>query len=205
MTPFDGFRLASYKIDDFFIKQKMDIFEFRNKIEQLIQEYTFSETKPNVPISMPIRGLKKTSVFISYAHENKKWRDYILERLAPYNNFGHLTYWADTKIKGGEEWEKAIKMAIELAKVSILIVSNAFLSSKFIKDVEIPLILQRKRECQSDVIWFCIEKCPFGLIKELRTIQAAHDPEDPLDKLTPAKRGAILASICQDILGLVKE
>ena len=203
MSALDGFRLAGFKIDAFYLKQKMNVIEFRENIEQLIIDYSSSDTQPSIPVSLPTEPPGKPSIFISYAHNNKVWLEYFLERLAPYTTLGNLTYWVDTDIKIGKEWDEAIKEAIDYAEVAVLLVSNAFLSSQYILEVELPYIFKRKRAGDLKVVWFCIEKCPYDLIADLKNLQAAHNPDDPLDNMNDAKRGAVLASISKNIERLI--
>jgi len=199
MSPIDGFRLAYFNIDAFFLKQEMNIIDFGDKIEQLINDYSTSQTKIRVPVSLPIKGINKPSVFICYSHDNKKWLNNFLEAIEPYFAAGIITYWVDTKIMAGENWGNAIKEAIDLSDVAVLLVSSSFLASKFILNFELPYIFRKKKKNKLEIIWFCIEPCAYQLVKELKDIQAAHNPDEPLDKLSNAKRKSILLSICKKI------
>lgn len=59
---------------------------------------------------------------------------------------GEVERWDDTLIDPGSNWREEIKVAIESAKVAILIVSADFLASDFIVNNEIPL----KMHCAAD-------------------------------------------------------
>jgi CheY-like chemotaxis protein len=205
MSPVDGFRLAGFNIDAFFLKQEMNIYEFREKIEKLIIEYSTSLQKVRVPVFLPLKDEDKPSIFICYSHKNKNWLNYILEVLEPYSAAGIMTYWVDTEIEDGKNWENAIQEAIKYSDVALLLLSNSFLSSKFILSVELPFILAQNKSGILDIIWFCIESCPYHLIEGLSSIQSAHPPDDPLNKYNPSKRKSVLVSICKNIASIIEK
>ncbi len=89
------------------------------------------------------------SVFVSYAsYDNKsddpekRWLDRLLQFLKPLNLDQSISIWADTELQTGENWKSEIRVAIERAKVAILLVSPAFLASDFIRTKELPQLLQ---------------------------------------------------------------
>ena len=144
MSSLDGYKLANFKVDDFFLKQFIDIFDFRERIIDLIQRYKSSKALPQVPASLPITNInKKASVFLSYAHADRSWKDELLQKLLPYVRYDRLTYWVDTNIRTGDDWDAAIKKAIDDSIVAVLIISNAFLASQYrvhFKSVDKPLL-----------------------------------------------------------------
>ena len=56
-----------------------------------------------------------------------------------------LAIWEDRQITAGDEWRPAIEAAMERARVALFLVSKDFLTSKFIRDQEVPRILERRR------------------------------------------------------------
>ncbi len=83
----------------------------------------------------------KVTFFVSYAHRNKMLANSFLEKLsdvfAPSKRFDYVL-WEDSGIEIGEDWEKQIKQAIDQCDFGLLLISPAFLASKFITEKELP-------------------------------------------------------------------
>jgi TIR domain len=52
--------------------------------------------------------------------------------------------WTDQDLKGGDEWRAEIEQALDSATVAVLLISQEFLTSRFICDEELPRILLRQ-------------------------------------------------------------
>jgi internalin A len=50
--------------------------------------------------------------------------------------------WDDARIEPGEKWKERISEAINRARVAVLVLTADFLASKFIRDAELPLLLE---------------------------------------------------------------
>lgn len=79
--------------------------------------------------------------FISYAHANniltKDFIDKFMEISGPAKHFRY-ELWHDGMIDVGEKWEEAIQNAIRECDFGMLLISTAFLGSKYIIDKELP-------------------------------------------------------------------
>ena len=84
---------------------------------------------------------KKIKIFVSYAHKNKKLANELLDKinelLAASKNF-EFEMWLDSYIDVGEKWQGQILRARDTADIGLLLVSPAFLASKFISEKELP-------------------------------------------------------------------
>lgn len=84
---------------------------------------------------------KKISFFVSYAHRNRALANNFLEKLmdvlAPSKNFEY-SLWKDSGLEVGEEWERQIIDAQNKCDFGLLLISPAFLASKFISKKELP-------------------------------------------------------------------
>lgn len=97
-------------------------------------------------------------VFISYAsYDNtsddpeKRWLDRLLQFLKPMELDSRITSWSDTDLTPGSQWKQEIQDAIGRAKVAILLVSPAFLASKFIRTEELPRLLSNSNSDYSSL------------------------------------------------------
>jgi TIR domain len=84
--------------------------------------------------------MPKPQVFISYARQDAEAMEQLCSHLGASDAF---EVWVDRELKGGDDWERKIHEAITRARLAILLVTSRFLNSKFIKNVEVPLIQQR--------------------------------------------------------------
>lgn len=79
--------------------------------------------------------------FISYAHVDEKDSCLFLEsfkEMAGASKKYRYEFWQDTCILPGEKWKLTIQNALDECAMGILLISPAFLGSKFISEQEIP-------------------------------------------------------------------
>jgi len=138
------------------------------------------------------------TVFISYAHEDRKWVEELQKMLSPWLRDNRVSLWDDSQIAAGAKWGDEIQRALTEAKVAVLFVTKDFLSSSFIMDVELPQILKRAEEKTLRLIWVATGFAPVGQTP-LRDYQAANDPEKPLESLSEPEQNKELLSIAHKI------
>lgn len=85
-------------------------------------------------------------LFISYSHRDEEYKDRLKTGLAPLKDNGHITAWDDRAITAGEEWDHEISQALRNADVIILLVSPDFLASRYVKEKEIAVAMQRHED-----------------------------------------------------------
>ena len=109
-------------------------------------------------------------IFISYSHQDKTIKDHLIKHMAAFQN--EIDLWDDQKIKAGEDWHSEIDHALNTADAAIMLISADFLSSAFICNEEIPILLERKAKEGLKMIPVIIKPCPWKKIKWLKPIQA---------------------------------
>jgi TIR domain len=142
---------------------------------------------------------QRQGVFVSYSSRDAKWLDRLKIHLKP--TLGSETIWDDTMIKPGEKWRVAIERAIESARVAVLLVTPAFLSSDFIVDQELPRIIERHNQGLT-ILWVAVEPAPFKH-SPIWVYQAANDPRHPLSTLSRANQDRALVAITEKIFAAV--
>jgi hypothetical protein len=121
----------------------------------------------------------RTKVFVSYSHEDCVWLDRLSQHLAILERRGLVSLWSDRQIDVGSDWRTEIDHALTAAKVAVLLVSPAFLASKFIWDEEIPRILAHSRQGM-DTLPLVVRPCAWRLEEELAKLQARPTDGRPL-------------------------
>ena len=141
---------------------------------------------------------KPGRVFVSYSHMDKAWLEKLKIMYKPLPWGKDATVWDDTLIQPGGEWEKAIGDSLAAAEVAVLLVSPNFLASDFIREKELPRILDAARRKQILVLWVLLAASFYEAVG-LQIYQAAHDIKRPLETLGRAQRNKALFEICENI------
>lgn len=133
--------------------------------------------------------MSRNLVFISYSHKDKKWFEALKTHLFPIvnNDESLLQVWDDKRINVGDNWDEEIKKAINQTKIAVLLVSPNFLASRYIKDNELPPLLNADKADEATIFWIPIRSSSYKFT-EIQKYQPAHDPQTPLADLTVAKR-----------------
>lgn len=82
-------------------------------------------------------------IFISYTSKDRAYVEELKKFLASYIRHGQVTLWEDHRIQPGKSWATEIGSALQECNIAILLVSQDFLASDYINDVEIPKLLER--------------------------------------------------------------
>lgn len=137
--------------------------------------------------------MSKPLVFVSYCQKDAAWRDELLEEvLQPYREMGYIEYWCDKSLEPGTEHKEEILDKLAQASVAICLVSPRFVSSWFIRNEELPRIMQAHQEERMKVLWFLLKPLDLDLLKDdLAKIQAVVNPSSPLSKLDEHARGEV--------------
>ena len=118
------------------------------------------------------------TVFISYCHKDLHSLNQLKEHINPLLRYQGLEAWDDTRLVPGSDWKVHIKKALESADVAVLLVTPAFLASKFIAENELPPILT---DFKKTVLWVAVKHSMYQHTP-LAEYQAANDPARPIAK-----------------------
>jgi internalin A len=142
------------------------------------------------------------NVFISYSHKDSRWLDRLKVHLKPYERLGEVISWDDNKIKAGEKWREEIKLALERARVAVLLVSSDFLASDFIAKNELPPLLTAAERGGVKIVWVALGASAVGRTP-INDYHCANEPKKTLDSLSRPEQNSVLAKICDKIAGAI--
>lgn len=130
--------------------QKSTIFKCANNIKK----HFTNDQKPT--------NMGKIKLFISYAHADETYKDGLVKLLEKLTLSGSLEEWNDQYIIPGQKWDKEIKRKLEESQIVLFLVSENFLKSNYINDVEIKNTIDRYENSEVLIISIILEDCNFG-------------------------------------------
>lgn len=149
----------------------------------------------------PKGSTNRNLTFLSYSHEDEKWKDRLLTHLAPLQSQKLLTVWEDRQIGAGSMWKTRIGEAIESSSIAILLITANFLRSEFIMGVEVPRLLERRQTEGIEVIPILVKPCCWEHVEWLndmnfypRDAKALSCGDDPQVDMQLAELASILMS-----------
>ncbi len=148
--------------------------------------------------------MPKPTVFISYSHRDRAWKDRLVQHLAVLEREGRIELWEDGRIRAGTPWLSEIEAAIARAKVAVLLVSVDFLNSGFIRDSEVPVILARQQAEGLHVVPVIARSCGWTKVAEIASLQARPLDGRPLASFRGDNRELELSCIASEIQSLLE-
>ena len=145
------------------------------------------------------------TVFISYSHKDRTWKDRLVRQLRVLELEGVLTVWDDLKIAAGGGWRTEIETAMEHARAAVLLISADFLISEFIRGTEVPRLLQRRAQDGLRVIPLIVHPCAWQAVKWLAEMQCRPRDGRALSIDRKAKVEEDLAALALEIRDLLQQ
>ncbi len=105
---------------------------------------------------------KPGKVFISYSHQDERWKNKLLPHLKALEQAGvDMVVWEDRQIDAGAQWHPDIERAMADAGVAILLISADYLASGFCVKQEVPFLIDRQEKQGMLLIPVLIQQCPW--------------------------------------------
>ena len=124
--------------------------------------------------------VKKPKIFISYSHDDEDWMK--LFEIALKSRFQEkFDVWHDRRIKLGVDWFDKIINSIHDTKIALLLVTDNFLTSSFIKKEEISRFRELAKEKQLMIVPVIISSCAWDEYSWLYSKQGFPKDNKPLD------------------------
>ena len=115
----------------------------------------------------------RASLFISYSRTDSDWVTRLRTLLRPAERRGVISTWVDADINPGKPWEPQILARLNESQAALLLVSQSLLESRYVREVEMPALVQRMtRDHAFHLFWLLLKPCNWEDIPHLRAIQA---------------------------------
>jgi len=103
------------------------------------------------------------TIFAIYTSENKEVLQQILRRLKPLEEANKLSIWDDNPILMGQPWKPKNESQLEQTDIFLLLLSNSFMHSEFVQQLEFKMVIDRYKAGDSNVIPVILEECPWNV------------------------------------------
>ncbi|NGZ29475.1 MAG: toll/interleukin-1 receptor domain-containing protein, partial [Magnetococcales bacterium] len=127
-------------------------------------------------------------LFISYASKDRIWKDKLLIAITALVRAGMVEAWHDREIGAGEVWHKEILDHMNKADVALLLISQDFIASKYIHDVELPVFFKRQKEEGLKLFPILLDHCFYKPLPYLHDLQLLNENNTPLIAYIPRTR-----------------
>jgi len=121
---------------------------------------------------MSTKNPTKPTIFISYSHKDRAWKDRLSPHLKMLEQAGlDIVVWEDRAIDGGARWYTELKEAMDSAVVAICLISADYLASDFCIKEEIPYLLKRRENDGMVLLPILVRPCLWEAFHWLRDTQ----------------------------------
>ena len=144
-----------------------------------------------------------SKIFISYSHSDEDWKNRLQKKLKILELEGNFTVWDDRQIELGDNWLPTIEHELNLADVAIMLISDDFLTSDFIRTKEIPTLLERREREGVRVVPLIVESCPWQAVGWLSAIQGGSRDNVVLAGLSNHQQNEVLTNLALRIKTII--
>jgi internalin A len=102
---------------------------------------------------------RRLKLFISYAHEDEKWRAKLAPNLGLLEREGLVEVWCDLQIAPGDKWDDEIKRKLEEADLYLFLMSTDLLNSDYVQETELPIARERHEGKKARLVPVVVRKC----------------------------------------------
>lgn len=106
---------------------------------------------------------RKINIFVIYTLADKDIMHHLLRHSDPLNEAFDLSIWHDDPIIPGQPWKSYFESRIHHTDIFLLLVSDDFMNSQFIKQIEFKAVIDRHKENKSVVIPIIIDNCQWDI------------------------------------------
>ncbi len=128
----------------------------------------------------------RKTIYAIYAREDNDVLLHLLHHLKPLEEEFMVTIWHDDPIDPGKLWKPHSIERLQHAEIFLLLVSDAFMHSEFVKQLEFKRVIDSYKEGRAIVIPIIVDRCPWDIdfksddydfnFKELRVLPEEGKP-----------------------------
>lgn len=157
------------------------------------------------PVADPPGAARALRLFISYSHRDERMRRKLGEHLAPLVDEGRIRIWHDREIEAGADWEGEIDREIAEADIVLLLVSAAFLHSRYCRK-ELLRALEQRDAGRTRPIPILLRPCDWTSVFSRGTVKAQALPRDdrPVASRSWPNQDAAFAAIVGELRPLIE-
>lgn len=154
------------------------------------------------------------NILTVYTSEDKEILQRILQHLKPLERDYNLTIWDDNPILKGHQWKPQNESRLEQVDIFLLLLSNSFMHSSFVQQLEFKMMIDSYKAGASKVIPVILEDCPWNIafeadeytfsFKELKVLPSDGKPVNDWNSSKKAYRnvGESIKSVIEPLLGV---
>ena len=106
---------------------------------------------------------RKINIFVIYTLEDKDIKRHLLRYLNPLKEEFNLSIWHEYQISPGQLWKPYIESHLHQTDIFLLLVSDDFMNSQFIKQIKFKAVIDKHKENKSVVIPVIIDSCQWDI------------------------------------------
>ncbi len=157
------------------------------------------------PTSLGPLPFNAPTVFISYSHTDKAWKNRLLSGLAALEQAGRIVAWDDRQIDGGAQWYDRLQKELAKAAVAVCLISPAYLTSAFVTNEEVPYLLQQRAETGMIILPVLIRDCPWQAFDWINPSQVTPGERKAIAEDFDGQEDGQLARVGRQILEIVDD
>jgi SAM-dependent methyltransferase len=108
---------------------------------------------------MSTQSVSVPKIFVSYSHTDDDWMNRLDTYLNDFKRDKDLEIFDDRRIEAGQPWLEEINAALTGTSAAILLVSQAYLGSTFIRDYELPVFLSAAGRDDCRIFVVIVDRC----------------------------------------------
>lgn len=145
-------------------------------------------------------------VFISYSRKDKRSKDQLKKNFTPVIENGNLNVWIDeSNIDVGDDWERKIDKALTESELAVLLMSENFFDSEYIRKKELPYIIKNAKKKRMSVVPVSIRKSGWKEYDSLRKLQVIGEAK-PLQTIkSTADRQEAWQNVVDTVVGILND